>query len=181
VDWEGHSCYRCKRACKISMVNLLAASNCMHPPAPCCMAVGTSYSLKARPFSHSLSHHFGVMIFLQAIVCETQAGTKGLGIYEARIEQWWPLESSMHPQRTFCWYIWGISEYGWEAPSELHKTVFTIIRIHRHKNLDLDTCTSDFNTVFRAAVNNINWVITSPIARTWFQLTSAVHMYYWII
>ena len=102
VDWEGHSCYRCKRACKISMVNLLAASNCMHPPAPCCMVVGASYSLKTRPFSQSLSYHFGVMIFLQAVVYETQAGTKGLGIYEARIEQWWPLESSMHPQRTFC-------------------------------------------------------------------------------
>ena len=33
----------------------------------------------------------------------------------------------------------GIGEYGWEDLSELHKTVFIIIRIHRHKNRDLDT------------------------------------------
>jgi len=52
------------------------------------------------------------MVFLQAIVYERQAGTKGLGIYEARIEQWWPLESSMHSQGLSADAFGGIGEYG---------------------------------------------------------------------
>jgi len=47
--------------------------------------------------------------------------------YEARIEQWWPPESSMHPKGLSADAFGGISEYGREALSELHETVFTIL------------------------------------------------------